>query len=86
MYQQNNLEMPTIFIFLGFRFSFFSNEHEPIHVHITKGNASAKYNVLPEISLVNSKGLKKQELKIIEAIIEENKEVIIERWNEYFKK
>ena len=26
--------MPTIFIFFGFRFMFYSNDHEPIHAHI----------------------------------------------------
>ncbi|WP_317576164.1 DUF4160 domain-containing protein [Segatella copri] len=27
--------MPTIFIFFGFRFMFYSNDHEPIHVHVS---------------------------------------------------
>jgi hypothetical protein len=31
-------------------------------------------------------GFKKQQIAIIEAIIEENTEVIIERWKSYFKK
>ncbi|MBP2690642.1 MAG: DUF4160 domain-containing protein, partial [Muribaculaceae bacterium] len=28
--------MPTLFILFGFRFFFWSYEHEPIHVHISK--------------------------------------------------
>lgn len=28
--------MPTIFIFFGFRFMFYSNDHTPVHVHIIK--------------------------------------------------
>ncbi len=77
--------MPTLFIFLGFRFFFWSNEHDPIHVHIAKGDSEAKYNVVT-LELVANHGFKKNELKMIESIIEENKDIIIDRWNEYFKK
>lgn len=76
---------PTLFILLGFRFFFWSNEHEPIHVHISKGNSEAKYNI-NTLELVDNFGFKKNELRMIESILEENKEIIIERWNEYFKK
>lgn len=33
--------MPTLFILLGFRFSFFSNDHLPIHIHAIKGKIYA---------------------------------------------
>ncbi len=39
--------MPTIFIVLGFRFMYYSNEHSPIHVHVTKGDAIAKFTISP---------------------------------------
>ena len=39
--------MPTIFIVLGFRFMFYSNDHEPIHVHVTKGGANEKFSISP---------------------------------------
>lgn len=77
--------MPTLFILLGYRFYFWSNEHEPIHVHISKGDADAKFNV-ETISLVENFGFKSNELRMIESLIDENREVIIERWKEYFKK
>lgn len=77
--------MPTLFILLGFRFFFWSNEHEPVHVHVSKGDSEAKYNVL-NLELIENHGFKKNELKLIESIIEENKEIIEERWHEYFKK
>jgi len=35
--------MPTIFILFGFRFMFYANDHEPIHVHVIKGDVSAKF-------------------------------------------
>lgn len=78
--------MPTIFIIFGFVFKFFSDDHEPIHVHVIKDDHEAKYNVDPVVSQVFNHGFKKHELSIIEGIIEENVTVIIDRWHEFFKK
>lgn len=36
--------------------------------------------------MVHNHGFKKHELKLIESIIEENVEVITERWNNFFTK
>lgn len=77
--------MPTLFILFGYRFFFWSNEHEPIHVHVNKGESEAKYNV-ETLELVENYGFKKNELKMIESILEENKEVIISHWKDYFKR
>ena len=75
--------MPTIFIRLGFIFKFYSNEHEPIHVHVLKGGNKAKYNLFP-VMLVENYGMKPQELKQIETIIGDSQEEIAECWNSYF--
>ncbi|MDO5446342.1 MAG: DUF4160 domain-containing protein [Prevotellaceae bacterium] len=77
--------MPTIFIFFGFRFLFYSNDHEPIHVHIIKGRCEAKYNIEPTNQVYNH-GFKPQEISMIESIITENHNVIKERWTQYFGK
>lgn len=77
--------MPTLFILLGFRFFFWSNDHDPIHVHVSKGDSEAKYEV-ETLKLIENFGFKRNELRLIESIIDENKEIIIERWNDYFKK
>ena len=37
------------------------------------------------VEMVYNYGFKKHELSLIEAVIEENVEVITERWNEFFK-
>ena len=78
--------MPQLFTLFGLRFMFYSNDHEPIHVHVVKGGAEARFQVQPEIALLDNKGLKPAELKLAEAIVEENREIITARWNEYFKK
>ena len=76
--------MPTIFIFFGFRFMFYSNDHEPIHVHVLKDEHEAKYDVM-SMEMISNFGFKKQELALIESVIEENKEIIIERWKSHFE-
>ena len=60
-------------------------DYEPIHVHVVKDGKEAKYNVSPEVKQVYNHGYKKHEISIIEGVIEENVEVIIDRWNNYFK-
>jgi hypothetical protein len=82
--------MPLIFSFFGLRFAFYSNDHLPIHIHVVRGKGasdeSAVFQVSPEIKLVENHGLKPAELKMAEIVIEENKEMIIEKWNDFFKK
>ncbi len=34
--------MPTVLEAFGLRFFFYSDEHTPIHVHVVKGDESAK--------------------------------------------
>ena len=78
--------MPTLFIVFGFRFMFYSNDHEPIHVHVIKGDAEARFQVQPEVSLLENNGLKPAELKLAESLVVENQETIIANWNNFFKK
>ena len=64
---------------------FYANGHWPIHVHVVKGNISAKFTIFP-VSLIENNGLKPTELKMVEAVIEENVEVIAEHRNRFFNK
>ena len=73
--------MPTLFIIFGLRFFFYSNEHLPIHIHVNNADGEAKFEV-ENVILVSNKGLKKTDIALASAIIEENKEIIINKWNE----
>ena len=77
--------MPVLFYYLGIKFFFYSNDHEPIHVHVSSGNGEARYRIDP-VTLISNSGMKSRDLRIAEAAIEENKEIIIEHWNRYFNK
>ena len=63
-----------------------NDDHEPVHVHVIKDQKhEAKFCVEPEVNLIENNGLKASELRLAESVIEENKEIIVNRWNEYFK-
>lgn len=75
--------MPTIFTIFGLRFMFYSDDHEPVHIHIIKAGCEAKYTVSP-LQQVYNHGFKRHEISLIESLIEENKDVITERWQSFF--
>lgn len=79
--------MPEILRMFGMRFFFYSREHEPIHVHVKNSDGKAKFDILPEgIVLVKNEGIKTKDIKAAEMVLEENKELAIEKWKEYFGK
>lgn len=69
--------MPTIFTEDGFRFFFYSNDHEPIHVHVRKGDAEAVFNLSPAVHLRESVGFKLHELKRAQELAETHREAIL---------
>ena len=77
--------MPTVFILFGFVFKFYSNDHEPLHIHVLKDGHKAKFSILP-VELVENNGFSVSEIKLIESVVEENQEVIAEHWNRFFNK
>lgn len=79
--------MPEIFRIFGMRFFFYSREHEPMHVHVKNADGNAKFEITQEgIVLVKNEGLKTKDVKAAEMVLEENRELAIEKWNEYFGK
>lgn len=68
----------------GYNFFFYSNEHEPIHVHVRSGSGKAKFDVTDEVQLLESKGMKVPELRKAQELAEENVETIRSKWHEFF--
>ncbi|MDR0792723.1 MAG: DUF4160 domain-containing protein [Chitinophagaceae bacterium] len=77
--------MPTVLTLLGMRFYYWAREHEPIHIHVKKGNAEARFLIEPDIELTANKGFKPHELAIAEEVIRDNREYMIEHWKLFFK-
>ncbi len=85
--------MPKIFEYLGILLFFYSNEHEPIHVHGKYNGFESKaefYIVdgkIVEIKIKPVKGLRPltgSKLKDFEDFLEEYSEKIIQKWIDYF--
>ncbi len=77
--------MPTILTVNGFRFFFYSGDRsEPIHIHVTKGNATGKIWLEPEIKIAYMVGFNHKEIKDILALAIDNNETFKLKWNEYF--
>lgn len=79
--------MPTLLLLNGIRFFFYSNENdEPIHVHVTKGNANGKIWLEPSIEIEYLFGFSNSEQKDIIENVQANSENFKKKWNEYFGK
>lgn len=77
--------MPELFRFFGLVFFFYSKEHLPLHVHVRNADGRAKFLLDPEVRLYENMGMKRKDLKRAEALIKENKDLIIKRWKEFHK-
>ena len=75
--------MPTVLYKNGFRFYFYSLEHEPIHVHIEGKGGYAKYD-LENMKLISNNGIKSNDLSKAINIAESEKGRITAEWNERF--
>ncbi len=75
--------MPTILNVFGLRFYFYSDEHEPIHVHVENSDGRAKIVLVPAIEIVKNEGMKSKDLKKAVAICKTFKEEFIEKWHEH---
>jgi hypothetical protein len=85
--------MPKIFEYLGVLIFFYSNEHEPIHVHGKYNGLESKaefYIVEGEIVEIKIKLVKGRRpltgsnLKDFEVFLEKYADKIVEKWVDYF--
>tara|TARA_R110001583_G_scaffold18891_10_gene74714 strand:- start:332 stop:637 length:306 start_codon:yes stop_codon:yes gene_type:complete len=85
--------MPKIFEYLGIIIMFYSNEHEPIHVHgkyqghESKADFIIKEGVIIDIQIKKVKGkrpLPIKELKEFKVFVEKFKNEIVQKWVDYF--
>lgn len=74
--------MPTLLLQEGFKFFFYANEHEPKHIHVTKGGGFAKIELRTLRVVQNC--LKRKELKRALQITQGNRREFERRWDEFF--
>ena len=76
--------MPVVFREKGYRVFYYSHEPgEPPHVHVDRGDASAKVWLNP-VALARNIGFPSHELTAIIAMVRAHKEEILEHWHGYF--
>lgn len=75
---------PTVFRERGYRFFFFSREEARQHIHVYSGDGEAKFWIEPKIELARNYGYTPTQLREIENIIEEHRDVIQTAWREHF--
>jgi hypothetical protein len=78
--------MPTVLVLFGLRFYYWSREHEPVHVHVKRGDAEARFDLEPEVLLTENYGLNTHDLSLAEKIIRDNREYMLEHWRLFFNK
>ncbi|MBP2282115.1 hypothetical protein H4V97_000433 [Flavobacterium sp. CG_23.5] len=85
--------MPKLYEYLGILFYFYSNEHEPIHVHAKKAEFESKAEfyivngIISEIKIVGVKGKKPligNELKNFQSFLGQYASEIVVKWIDYF--
>ena len=76
--------MPTVLRKGPYRLFFYAGDRdEPPHVHIERDKKIAKFWLDP-VRLQNSGGFSRTELNRIQKLVDENREVLLRSWNEYF--
>ena len=79
-----DIGMPTILRHGRWRFFFYSNEgSEPAHVHVEAVDGTAKFWLNP-VALVGSSGLRSGDLRFAERFVRQNRDYLMEAWNEHF--
>jgi len=85
--------MPKLYEYLGILIFFYSNEHEPIHIHAKYGKFESKAEIIiengqiVEIRISAIKGtrpLSGKELNYFKEFLEAYAEQIIKKWIDYF--
>lgn len=80
--------MPTIYNYLGIFFYFWSNEHNPIHVHVEYQGKECIAKIYPDgkVTIHHAHGkphMDTQTLKKVEKFVKKRKDRIKEKWVEY---
>jgi hypothetical protein len=79
--------MPVVFRENGFRFHFYSNEGdplEPIHIHVTKDGADAKFWLYPDVNVAYNYGFDARTQNWLSQTVEAQRQQIEDAWHDHF--
>ncbi len=79
--------MPVVFRLDGIRFHFYSDEgdpREPVHIHVARAGADAKFWLFPEVELAYNRGFDARTIRRLQEIVANHRSEIEEAWHEHF--
>ncbi|MEK7343820.1 MAG: DUF4160 domain-containing protein [Pseudomonadota bacterium] len=79
--------MPVVFRVDDCRFHFFANEgdpREPVHIHVARSGADAKFWLYPDVELAYNRGFDARRIKRLRDIVEARRDEIEDAWNDFF--
>jgi hypothetical protein len=86
-------DMPKLYEYLGILVYFYSNEHEPIHVHGKHNGRESRAEIIVQEgriagiefgNVLGKRPLEGQKLKDFETLVSAKAEEIVERWINFF--
>lgn len=75
--------MPTVLNIQGFKFSFYSNDHAPAHIHVRNQSGKAKFLLEPDVELLSSKKMKMSEVHRAFDLVQEHRIFLTEAFHEF---
>ncbi len=77
--------MPVVLRIGPYIFFFYSQENnEPPHVHIRRDRSLAKFWLTP-VSIAYNRRYPNHEATYLRQLVDQNRDLLLERWNEYFE-
>ena len=81
MVKQQEAAMPTVLRIGPYRFFFYSYDlGERMHIHVISGRNEAKF-WLDDCTLARNQGLSDSDLRKVEKLVKDNRELFINGWN-----
>jgi hypothetical protein len=75
--------MPVVLRVGGFVFSFYSNDHEPAHVHCANGDGVATIQIATAETVSRMGAMRDKDARRAEALVAEHRDLLQEAWNVY---
>jgi hypothetical protein len=75
--------MPTVLRVADFAFSFYSNEHEPAHVHATNGDGTAIIEIDSGRLVQKLGNIRKKDIRRATVLVAEHKDLLPSAWTDF---
>lgn len=76
--------MPTVLRQAGFSVMIYTRDHEPMHVHVWHQGNEAIVRFETDVILLEINGMSRRNARMALPIVNENRELLIEKWREIY--